>query len=105
MTNLFTDISQVMVVIGIMAFVVSVITEAMKKWTWFDKQVPTALVVIVLSLILCPVSMLGMAAYLNMVIEWWMVFASIIAAFLVALVAMDGWERITELAGKLIKRK
>jgi len=33
-----------------------------------------------------------------------MVFASFIAAFIVALVSMDGWERVTELAEKLIRK-
>ena len=53
---------------------------------------------------LCPVAMLGMMQYLKQPIEWYMVFASFVAAFIVALVAMDGWERVTELAEKLIKK-
>ena len=71
----------------------------------FDKKVPTALTVIILSLILCPVCLLGLAAYYGVAIEWFMVFASFIAAFIVALVSMDGWERVTELAEKLIRKK
>jgi len=63
--------------------------------------VPTALTVIILSLILCPVCLLGLAAYYGVAIEWFMVFASFIAAFIVALVSMDGWESVTELAEKL----
>lgn len=105
MTSLLTDVSQIVAFIGVMAFIISIIAEALKKWTWFDKKVPTALVVIGLSIVLCPVSVLGMAAYYKTAIEWFMVFASFIAAFIVALVAMDGWERVTELAQKLIKRK
>ena len=76
-----------------------------QKWTWFDKKVPTALTVIILSIILCPVCLLGLAAYYGVAIEWFMVFASFIAAFIVALVSMDGWERVTELAEKLIRKK
>ena len=52
MTNLTGDISQIVVFIGVMAFIVSAVTEALKKWTWFDSRVPTALTVIVLSLVL-----------------------------------------------------
>lgn len=44
-------VSQITVFIGIMAFIVSVVTEALKKLAWFEKKVPTALVVICLSLI------------------------------------------------------
>lgn len=103
MTN-FMDVSKIIIYIGVMAFIVSVITEALKKWTWFDIRVPTALTVILLSLILCPVSLLGLAAYYGVPAEWYMVFASFIAAFVVALVSMDGWERVTELADRLIRK-
>lgn len=104
MTNFKADISQIIVFVGVMAFIVSVITEALKKWTWFDRKVPTALTVILLSLILCPVCLMGLAAYYGVAITWFMVFASFIAAFIVALVSMDGWERVTELAEKLIRK-
>lgn len=105
MTGFTTDVSQIIVFVGIMAFIVSAITEALKKWTWFDSKVPTALTVILLSLILCPVCLLGLASYYGIVVTWFMVFASFIAAFIVALVSMDGWERVTELAEKLIRKR
>lgn len=104
MTNITADATRIIMFIGVMAFIVSVITESLKKWQWFDKTVPTALTVILLSLILCPATMLGLMAYYGVVIEWYAVFASFIAAFIVALVAMDGWERVTELAEKLIRK-
>lgn len=101
----FTDVSQIIAFVGIMAFIVSAVTEALKKWKWFDSRVPTALTVILLSLILCPVCLLGLAAYYGIAVTWFMVFASFIAAFIVALVSMDGWERVTELAGKFIRKQ
>lgn len=104
MTNFTAYVSQITAFIGVMAFIVSVITEALKKWAWFDRKVPTALAVILLSLILCPACLLGLAAHYGVAIEWFMVFASFIAAFIVALVSMDGWERVTELAEKLIRK-
>ena len=69
------------------------------------RTISKSLTVIILSLILCPVCLLGLAAYYGVAIEWFMVFASFIAAFIVALVSMDGWERVTELAEKLIRKK
>lgn len=105
MKNNTLDVSQIITFVGVMAFIVSCITEVMKKWTWFDEKVPTVLTVIVLSLTLCPAVMLGMAAYYGVPIEHFMVFASFIAAFIVALVSMDGWERVTKLAERLIRKK
>lgn len=102
--EVFGDVSKILLYLGFMAFIVSVITEALKKWTWFEEKSHTAIVVIAISIILCPVSMLGLASYFGIVIEWYMVFASFIAAFIVALISMDGWERVNELANKLIKK-
>lgn len=104
MGSITQEVSQVISFIGIMAFIVSAITEAVKKWAWFEKRVPTALTVIVLSLILCPLCALGLAAHYGVAVTWFMLTASFIVAFIVALVAMDGWERVTDLAGKLIRK-
>lgn len=102
--ELFKELSNVILYLGIMAFLVSVVTEVLKKWEWLRTKVPTALVVIAVSLILCPVSLIAVLMYFGLVITWYMVFASFIAAFIVAMIAMDGWERVTELAGRMIKK-
>ncbi len=99
------DVTKLVGVIGLLAFIVSCIAEVLKHVKWLDDVLPTGIVVIVLSLVICPMAIFGMLAYAGQSITWFMVFASFIAAFIVALVAMDGWERVTELAGKLIKRK
>ena len=82
--------------IGVMAFIVSVITQVIKSWPGLE-NLPTAAVVIVLSLILCPAAFMALMAWQKQPITWYMVFACMIAAFVVALVAMDGWERIKEI--------
>lgn len=82
--------------IGVMAFLVSVITQVIKSWPGLDK-LPTAAVVIVLSLALCPATFIALMAWQKQPITWYMVFACMIAAFVVALVAMDGWERVREI--------
>ena len=82
--------------IGVMAFIVSVITQVIKSWPGLEK-LPTAAVVIVLSLILCPAAFMALMAWQKQPITWYMVFACMVAAFLVALVSMDGWERVKEI--------
>lgn len=104
MKDLTTIAASLSIFLGVMAFIVSIVTEVLKKWEWFDKKMPTALTVIILSIILCPLSLLGLASYYGMVIEWYMVFAAFIAAFIVALIAMDGWERLTDLKDRFIRR-
>ena len=89
-------LSYLLIAIGVMAFIVSVVTQVIKSWPGLDK-LPTSAVVIVLSLILCPVSFVALMAWLQQPIVWYMVFACMVAAFVVALVSMDGWERIREI--------
>ena len=89
-------LSYLLMVVGVMAFLVSIITQVIKSWPGLDR-LPTAAVVIVLSLVLCPVSFVALMAWRNQPITWYMVFACMVAAFVVALVALDGWERLKEI--------
>ena len=89
-------ISYALMAIGVMAFFVSVITEVIKSWPGLG-SLPTSAVVIVLSLVLCPAAFLAVMAWLGRPVAWYMVFACMVAAFVVALVSMDGWERIREI--------
>lgn len=92
-------ISYMMIAIGLMAFVVSVITQVIKAWPGLDR-LPTSAVVIVLSLVLCPAAFLALMAWKQQPVTWWMIFGCMIAAFVVALVSMDGWERLKEIWGR-----
>lgn len=79
--------------IGAAAFVVSVITQVIKEWPGL-KDIPTAGVVIALSLVLCPAAYAVSMAYLGQPIEWPIILACVIAGFFVALVAMEGWDAV-----------
>ena len=89
-------VSYLLIAIGVMAFIVSVITQVIKSWPGLDR-LPTSAVVIVLSLLLCPASFVAMMSWMKQPIRWWYLFACMIAAFVVALISMDGWERIKEI--------
>ena len=89
-------LSYLLIAIGVMAFIVFAVTQVIKSWPGLEK-LPTSAVVIVLSLILCPVSFVALMSWLNQPIVWYMIFACMIAAFVVALVSMDGWERLKEI--------
>lgn len=102
---MITDASNVLAFVGFMAFVVSVITEVLKQWTWLDQRIPSALLVILLSIVLCPLTMAALLTWQQQAITAQILFACLIASFVVALVALDGWERVTELAGRLIKKE
>lgn len=73
--------------VGVLAFLVAVIVQVIKELPWL-KRIPTSVVALTVSLLLCP---------LAVVIVWYYVFASFIAAFIVYLVATGGWERVAEM--------
>lgn len=89
-------LSYLMIAIGVMAFIVSVVTQVIKSWPGLG-SLPTSAVVIVLSLVLCPAAFLAVMSWLGRPVAWYMVFACMVVAFVVALVSMDGWERIREI--------
>ena len=87
---------QAMMIVGILAFVVSVIIEVIKNVS-FLKKIPTDLVVIVLSEVLTVLSFLAYMSYNSIAVTWYLAVGSFIAGFFVAFVAMYGWDKITEL--------
>lgn len=93
---LMEAVTYVLMAIGATAFVVSIITQAIKEMPFLVK-IPTNVIVLVISLILCPVEVIVLCQYFKIVIEWYYVFASFIAAFIVYLVSTGGWEKVTEL--------
>lgn len=95
--NLFTNnVVVFLAIIGLLAFVVSVITEV-TKGVGFLSRIPTDLQVIVLSIILCLLSYFTYVSYFKMEVEWYYISTCIIAAFMVAFVSMYGWEKLTTL--------
>ena len=82
--------------IGILAFLVSVVVQVIKEMPVL-KKIQTNVVALAVSLILTPVAVVVLCIYYGIVIEWYYVFASFLAAFIVYLVSTGGWEQITEI--------
>ena len=91
-----TSVTSILVVIGALAFMVSVITQVFKGVGVLSK-IPTDILVFVLSIGLTVIAFVAYMQYIQQVILWYMVLASIMAGFIVAFVAMFGWEKFSEL--------
>lgn len=96
MELLMQYVTYALMAVGVMAFLVSMITQVVKEFPWLT-QIPTSVVALCVSLILCPVAVVIACQYFKIVIEWYYIFASFVAAFIVYLVATGGWERVTEI--------
>lgn len=94
--TLTLNITIILAVIGAIAFIVSVITQVIKGVGVFAK-IPTDGLVLVLSIGITVSAFVAYMQYLHMTILWYMVLAAIMAGFVVAFVAMYGWEKLSEL--------
>ena len=89
-------VTYALIAIGVLAFLVSIITQVIKEMPGL-KNIQTNAVALAVSVILCPVSVIIACQYFNIVITWYYVFASFIAAFIVYLVSTGGWEKVAEM--------
>ena len=91
-----TSITSLVAAIGALAFMVSIITQVFKGVGVLSK-VPTDILVFVLSIGLTVIAFVAYMQYIQMAIVWYMILAAIMAGFIVAFVAMFGWEKFSEL--------
>lgn len=79
---------------GVLAFLVAAIVQVIKELPGLQK-IPTSAVALSVSVVLCPAAVVMACQYLGVAVRWYDIFASLIAAFLVYLIATGGWERVT----------
>ena len=96
MEALFANMTMILAVIGALAFMVSVITQVFKGVGALSK-IPTDILVFVLSIGITVVAFVAYMQYIQMTILWYMILAAIMAGFIVAFIAMYGWEKLSEL--------
>lgn len=96
MEILLQYVTYTLMAIGVLAFFVSVIVQVIKEMPGLNR-VQTNVVALCTALILTPVSVVVMCIYFKITVEWYYVFASFLAAFIVYLVSTSGWERVAEI--------
>ena len=89
-------VTYALIAIGVLAFLVSIITQVIKEMPGL-KNIQTNAVALVIALILCPLAVVILRIYLQIAIMWYYIVGSVIAAFIVYLVATGGWEKVAEM--------
>lgn len=102
METLFANMTTILAVIGALAFMVSVITQVFKGVGVLAK-IPTDILVFVLSIGMTVTAFVAYMQYIQQTLIWYMILAAILAGFLVAFVAMYGWEKFAELWNRFKK--
>ena len=100
--NITQMFSALIFLIGVIAFMVSVITQVFKG-VGFLKKIPTDGLVFVLSIVLTVCAFVAYMQYMNQIIVWYMYIAAVMIGFLVAFVAMYGWDKLSTLWGRFKK--
>ena len=96
METIVANMTIILAIIGTLAFFVSLITQVIKGIGIFAR-VPTDILVFVLSIGITVAAFVAYMQYIQMTILWYMVLAAIMAGFVVAFVAMYGWEKLSDL--------
>ena len=79
--------------IGGLAFLVSIIVQVITELPLL-KRIPTSVVALIASMVLCPVALTILCTYYKIKITWYYILASFMAAFVVYLVSTGGWEKV-----------
>ena len=96
MELLMQYVTYILIAIGLLAFLVSAITQVIKEMPGL-KNIQTNAVALVIALILCPLAVVILCIYLQITIMWYYIVGAVIAAFIVYLVATGGWEKVSEM--------
>ena len=102
MEQLVMNTTLIIGIIGVLAFAISIITQVFKGVSGL-KKIPTDILVFVLSIGITVVAFIAYMQYIQQAILWYMIIAAIMAGFLVAFVAMYGWEKVAELWKRFYK--
>ena len=84
-------VTYALALIGILAFIVSAVVQVIKDLPGL-KNIQPSIVALTASL-----TLLILCTYYKATITWYYIVASIIAAFIVYLVATGGWEKVKEI--------
>lgn len=91
-------------ILGLLVVFVQVIVQ-MTKEAPFIKGIPTKLWAILISLCVCELALFIYGSWAGIIVLWYYVVLGIFAAFIVAYIAMYGWDALRELYLRYAKLK
>jgi hypothetical protein len=94
MSNIIAYASTALLIVGVLAFLVSVITEVLKG---IFAKLPTDILVVILSVVLSIGSYFAYISYVKHAFAAYELAGVVVGAFIVAFIAMYGWQKLTDL--------
>ena len=91
--NVMEYLTTALIVVGVLAFVTSVIVQSVKEMPMF-KDVPTELVALAVAELVAVVATCAGCNYFKIVILWYYIVAAVIAGFFIYMISTGGWEKL-----------
>lgn len=96
-------LSILMIVIAALCTLITVITEFTKE-IGILKKIPTALQVLVTSIIVCQVALFAYLTYAEIHCVWYYPVAVFFAAFVIAIICTRGWDYLIDIIRRFYKK-
>ena len=93
--------SVIISIIGVLVVLTNIVVQVLKKVTW-DK-LPTNALAMIVSLVLTLGAFFAYCSIKGIAVVWYMVFAAVVLAFMVAYAAMFGFDKLKEALGQIHK--
>ena len=100
--NLLTGGITLVTVVGALSFFVSIITQLTKEFV--PKVIPTKLYALILSVVVTMSAVLCYLSYKSVEIKLYVVVGSFALGFIVAFIAVYGWNEFKELKDRFMKK-
>lgn len=93
--------SVIISIIGVLVVLTNIVVQVLKKVTW-DK-LPTNALAMIVSLVLTLGAFFAYCFIKEIAVVWYMVFAAVVLAFMVAYAAMFGFDKLKEALAQIHK--
>lgn len=100
--NLLTGGVTLVTLIGALSFFVSIIAQLTKEF--IPKVIPTKLYVLILSVAVTVTAVLSYLSYKSVDIKLYLILGSLAMGFVVAFIAVYGWDEFKELKDRFMKK-
>lgn len=96
------NLSVILSIIGVLVVLTNIIVQVVKKVTW--EKLPTNILAIIVSMALTLVAFFAYCQIKVIAVVWYMVVAAVVLGFLVAYVAMFGFDKLKEALAQINKQ-
>lgn len=93
--------SVIISIIGVLVVLTNIVVQVLKKVTW--GKLPTNALAMIVSLVLTLGAFFAYCSIKGITVVWYMVFAAVVLAFMVAYAAMFGFDKLKEALSQIHK--